>query len=232
MTRQSALSIYNELCEKGFWFSSNGGDNIETDNFIHLLSPFLTPISSIHQLKPLSTEQSTPNTYSGNYGLNTFPFHTDLAHHRIPPRFFLLRCLVGFEDVNTYLIDGREIIRHCAFNLTRAVVMPRRPHNGTVPLLRLLDVSKGNAGLLRWDDRFIKPASVAGEIGFRAFREAIANCSTAAFFLADKGDTLIVDNWRMLHSRSSIPSHSRGRIIERLYLGANLETDTYSRPHT
>lgn len=42
---------------------------------------------------------STPNTYSGIFGLERFPFHTDLAHWPIPPRYLLLRCIRGYEDV-------------------------------------------------------------------------------------------------------------------------------------
>jgi alpha-ketoglutarate-dependent taurine dioxygenase len=36
--------------------------------------------------------------------------------------------------------------------------------------------------------------------------------------LARAGDTLLIDNWRMLHARSSIPLGREDRIIERVYL--------------
>lgn len=48
-----------------------------------------------HTLTPAAKEVSTPNTYSGLYGLQGFPFHTDMAHWRAPPRYLMLRCLVG-----------------------------------------------------------------------------------------------------------------------------------------
>jgi len=35
------------------------------------------------------------NTYGGNYGLRKLPIHTDLAHWYRPPRYVLLRCIVG-----------------------------------------------------------------------------------------------------------------------------------------
>jgi L-asparagine oxygenase len=51
----------------------------------------------IHQLIPNTRGSATPNTYSGIYGFGQFPFHTDLAHWRNPPRYIMLRCVVGFE---------------------------------------------------------------------------------------------------------------------------------------
>jgi alpha-ketoglutarate-dependent taurine dioxygenase len=37
--------------------------------------------------------------------------------------------------------------------------------------------------------------------------------------LENTSDTLLIDNWRMLHGRSAIPDGGDGRIIERVYLG-------------
>lgn len=36
--------------------------------------------------------------------------------------------------------------------------------------------------------------------------------------LLNPGDTLIVDNWRFLHGRSSVQADDAGRCIERVYL--------------
>lgn len=50
------------------------------------------------------------NTYSGNFGLEVFPFHTDLAHWYIPPRYIFLRCVNPAEYVATKLIDRQSIL--------------------------------------------------------------------------------------------------------------------------
>src|SRR6266550_6095053 len=65
---------------------------------------------SVHQLVPTTRESATPNTYSGIYGLGQFPFHTDLAHWRNPPRYIMLRCVIGFDDVPTSLADGFRLV--------------------------------------------------------------------------------------------------------------------------
>src|ERR1700680_4813908 len=77
-------------------------------------------LSSLGQIEPTHREldvqvltardrsEAGPNTYSGNYGWNAFPLHTDLSHWCIPPRYLLLRCLAGTQDVATRLFDGRN----------------------------------------------------------------------------------------------------------------------------
>jgi L-asparagine oxygenase len=153
------------------------------------------------------------------FGTNKFPLHTDLAHWRFPPRFLMLRCVAGYEAVATLLIDGMDVIANIdPIVLSRTLVRPRRRVQGMIPLLRLYDGQKSDRGLLRWDDIFIRPASQAGEIGVQNFRECLASFNPISFFLAKQGDTLIIDNWRMLHGRSAVVPTCSARVIERLYL--------------
>jgi alpha-ketoglutarate-dependent taurine dioxygenase len=174
---------------------------------------------SVHQLKPKPESDAPSTTYSGIYGSNIFPLHTDLAHWRFPPRFLLLRCVAGYDAVATLLIDGAQVIENIDHVvLSRALVRPRRRVEGIFPLLRLYDRQQPDRGLLRWDEVFIRPASRAGEIGVQKFRECLARSSPISVSLAKQGDTLIIDNWRMLHGRSSVPPACSARVIERLYL--------------
>lgn len=163
---------------------------------------------------------STPNTYSGIYGFRGFPFHTDLAHWQTPPRYLLLRCINGYQDVPTLVIDGQDLIKDIGPDLlSRAIFKPRRPQAGTVNLLRLCD--SGEEGYrLRWDEVFLKPASKVGEIANEQLRHWLADCSPTSASLASPFDTLLLDNWRMLHARSPILPGREDRDIERIYLRA------------
>jgi hypothetical protein len=173
---------------------------------------------AVHNLTPVATEKSTPNTYSGIYGLERFPFHTDFAHWRYPPRYFMLRSVIGFEDVPTLLIDGTLLVQQVGrSSLSRALVRPRRPVRGRLPLLRLYQTI-GCHSLLRWDEMFFGPASPIGKAGIQALRAAIARETPISVALARRGDTLILDNWRMLHSRPAIPRGCEYRLLERAYL--------------
>lgn len=175
--------------------------------------------ASAHLLEPKEAMASTPNTYSGNYGLKAFPLHTDLAHWRLPPRYLILRCKVGSPDVNTLLLDGKTIVEACGHAvLSRALVKPRRPMNGTLPLLRLYQQTKRGLGILRWDQLFIRPASAHGNLAFNLVKAKIDCAIPWTISLKAPGDTLVVDNWRMLHGRSSVPKGGEGRVIERMYL--------------
>lgn len=174
--------------------------------------------SPVHQLRPTPKDNAAPNSYSGIYGLDVFPFHTDMAHWRHPPRFIMLRCVVGFEEVPTLLADGAEIVREADEDvLARALVQPRRPVRGRLPLLRIFQPSEG-FGIIRWDDKFFRPASRAGEHGIESFRAALGTVSKHSIALVERGDTVVIDNWRMLHARSPVPPACEGRILERAYL--------------
>lgn len=177
----------------------------------------LPGIDSIQTLVPRRVTDSTPNTYSGNFGLKKFPLHTDLAHWSTPPRYFALRCLVGVENVATRLLDSRSLIAALGKEkLTRTLVRPRRPVQGFRPLLRLLE-SKAKP-LIRWDQLFISPATADSSKVVESVHTYLENVVATDVFLTNLGDTLIIDNWRMLHGRSPV-LHGHDRKIERAYFG-------------
>lgn len=171
-------------------------------------------------LHPRRLDESPPNIYSGNYGLGAFPLHTDLAHWYVPPRYLALRCIVGVSNVYTVLLDGRVIQREIgASALRRTLVQPRRSLNGMLPLLRILDDPQGLGTLLRWDSLFIKPASDASAATFNRIQAILGGSSMIRLSLTSPGDTLIIDNWRILHGRSAVPRNKVERHLERAYLG-------------
>jgi L-asparagine oxygenase len=174
--------------------------------------------TAVHCLVP--KEGAGRNTYSGIYGLNEFPFHTDMAHWTAPPRYLMLRCLKGHGDVATVLADSLDIIKRAdCENLSRALVKPRRPFKGAVPLLPLYSPKRGDrASLFRWDEKFIVPASLTGQQGMTAVKHALASITATRVSLCDLGDTIFIDNWRMVHGRSAVAAEQADRVIERAYL--------------
>lgn len=163
---------------------------------------------------------STPNNYSGIFGLGPFPFHTDLAHWRWPPRYLLLRCVKGFADMPTLLVDGWNLTNSVSLDvMRRAVVRPRRPQNGEMCFLRLWEYDDAGIGLLRWDEVFLKPASRIGALAYRQMREHLKVVESKAIALIEAGDTLVIDNWRMLHARPAVTAGREHRRLDRVYLG-------------
>ena len=173
----------------------------------------------IQALTPKQVNDSQPNTYSGNFGISEFPLHTDLAYWSIPPRYVALRCVGGATNVHTKLLVGDNLVSKIGKNnLQVTLAQPRRPINARMHLLRLLDRhSKQKLDILRWDEIFIKPATEKSKCTFDLFRKYLSEEEILEVCLSEPGDTLIIDNWRCFHGRSSAPNSSN-RHIDRAYL--------------
>jgi hypothetical protein len=212
------LEIREKIRKSGYVFFSNHRPN---DSIVEIADDFGRPLIPwddrlVQTLVPRSV--AAPNTYSGIFGLNHFPFHSDLAHWRTPPRYLLLRCVTGYADLPTLLIDGHDLIDVLTLDmLARAIFKPRRPRDGSVSLLRLCEPIEDDVRI-RWDEVFLKPASRIGEVADLRIREWLSTCKPTALSLAEPNDTLLIDNWRMLHARSSILPGRENRAIERIYL--------------
>jgi L-asparagine oxygenase len=219
------ISLLPKIQKDGYAFLERFYSGISTNDLIALVgnAVALGNGGPVHQLRPRRVEEAPSNTYSGNYGLGEFPLHTDLAHWYLPPRYLLLRCVVGSAAVPTMVVDGRSIIdKMGATTLARAFMQPRRPLRGKWPLLRLYQpVENGSyMHILRWDEKYIKPATEAGARGASIFLNFLVAAPRIQVRLSQPGDTLIVDNWRMLHGRAPVPENSSNRVIERVYLGS------------
>ena len=181
----------------------------------------LPGVDEVQVLVPRHTEDAPPNTYSGNFGIQEFPLHTDLAHWFLPPRYFALRCVVGSRNVSTNLVDVKDLMRIVGrINLLRALVRPRRPLQHTRPLLRLLRRREDGSNLFRWDSLFIVPATNESETICDSVVVSLASIEQKEICLENPGDTLILDNWRMLHGRSQVSEGDALRRVERAYFGA------------
>jgi len=174
----------------------------------------------VQDLVPIDKNDAAPNTYSGIFGRDRFPFHTDLAHWRDPPRYLMLRCVKGYVDIPTLVIDGHDLVSAIGPDLlNRALVKPRRPRDGRFSMLTLREPEDDRPALIRWDEVYLKPASKLGELAMSRMKKEIASHRVIETTLAEPGDTMIIDNWRMLHARAPVPAGREDRLIERTYLG-------------
>jgi L-asparagine oxygenase len=130
----------------------------------------------------------------------------------------VLRCVRGYADVPTHLLDGAVVAQAVGpVEMRRALVTPRRPRSGRIETLRLSQ-REDSADVLRWDEVFLKPASRVGERVFEAVRSCIAHAVSIPIALVDRGDVAIIDNWRILHARPAIAANRHDRRLERVYL--------------
>jgi L-asparagine oxygenase len=176
----------------------------------------------VQELLPTTPDLTTPNTYSGNFGLGSFPLHTDLAHWAKPPRYLMLRCTCGDADAQTQIVDGRLVVAAIGSNvLDRCLARPRRPMSGAFQLLPIWQASSDPSHeLFRWDSIYLKPANMYAQTIFRLIQDCLSRARPLALVLLNKGDTLILDNWRLLHGRSPIENPTSSRKIDRLYMSS------------
>jgi hypothetical protein len=173
-------------------------------------------IPTIQSLVPRTAGEAPKNRYSGHYGLNAFPLHTDLAHWAIPPRYFLLRCLAGSMNVETKLLPANYIVdRLGKACLQKAILRVRKRRPGSSGLLRALGCLS-QQWLFRWDAVFLEPVNHHA-ITLKNMMEGCLFDGITGVCLQDRGDTLLLDNWRLLHGRGAVPFGS-ARQIERVYL--------------
>jgi L-asparagine oxygenase len=215
-------ALINTVLAKGFAFRERLSPEVSTDQLAQALGEpvGLSANSPVHALTPKSTAEAPSNTYSGNYGLGEFPLHTDMANWHEPPRYLMLRCVVGAPDVATTVVDPRSITETIGIeNLARALMKPRRRVAGRMSLLPIVQPLHDGM-MVRWDERYLEPASRAGEVYAAEMRQRLRKVVVTPVVLAQPGDTVVIDNWKMLHGRAAVPESSRSRRIERVYLKA------------
>ena len=176
----------------------------------------ISGIAAVQVLIPRQSKGLEKSSYSGMYGTNSFPLHTDMAHWHVPPRYFLLRCIEPTKDVLTCFARSGDIFGpEAELTLKRALFRPRRRLDGRLTCFRLRE-----GECYRWDSAFIQPVNaLASELRSRIL-ERIANAQLKTVCLAKTGDCILVDNWKTLHGRSGIPRDAARRCIERVYLNS------------
>jgi L-asparagine oxygenase len=179
-------------------------------------------IKTVQALEPRHKQAETNRVYSDIFGLGKFPLHTDLAYWQEPPHYLILRCLRGSSEVHTRILNV-AIVEQMVGELVmkRALVKARHlPHNMPVCVLPLRPTGLGN-NCIRWDSVFLKPVNGAASHFFDVMARLDIDTTLGVNVpLVNQGDTLVIDNWRVLHGRSSVPSHGEMRRIERVFLSA------------
>ena len=177
-------------------------------------------LKTVHPLRALKENESKPNTYSALLGLREFPPHTDFANWSSPPRFILLRCIMGHESVFTTIFSGQMLLSCLGDNTSRrALFRPRRKVLAKPMTILPMCFSMQGSQAIRWDPRFLRPVNQeAAAAVSKAAMSADLQTPTARVQLTSQGDTIIIDNWRCLHGRSQIGAEAVNRHLERVLL--------------
>lgn len=175
------------------------------------------PIST---LKPTPTEAAASATASQTYGTGEFPLHTDLAHWPTPARFIVMGNLSVESQTPTLLLDTRGDIalrdlRSLAKRAIWEVSKARRAFACT-----MLFAHGGTEGF-RWDQNVMRPLNQTAADLAQRLRSELSLTRRENLHSVQwqgKGHALIVDNWRMLHARPSIPTSDLMRTLHRIFV--------------
>ncbi len=210
----------SRLNEEGFVFLSEFYPDVSSHIIAGMLGRTIKipTVPTVQDIRPRRKETTPSNIYSGNYGLDAFPFHTDLAHWYLPPRYMLLRCIRPAPNVFTALLHHDSALAGMnSHTIHRALYRPRRKLNGHLSLLRLIQPTPISS-LFRWDSLFLKAVNEEATEVLNHFSSIHVENMGAHIVFNRQGDTLLVDNWTTLHGRSAVPDEGLCRAIERVYL--------------
>ena len=175
------------------------------------------PISSrvnsniVDHLVPIKKSEAHRQSLSANFGIGDFPFHTDGAYFKIPPRFIIMRYLKGIQnptptilcDLNQINSDDKENLKHCIWKV--------KSRNNDF----LSTILSDDEAYYRYDKCVMTPVISKNQNGL-FFESLIAELpKTQINWTINKA--VIIDNWTYLHTRPKVSGQEiNNRTIQRI----------------
>lgn len=170
----------------------------------------------IDRLSPKEKKDAHNYSLSRNYGVNSFPLHTDTAYFKIPVRYILLYSMnPGSGNRPTFLYDSNRLFNYdkeLRFELAHVLF---KVINGRNSFLTTVYNSHQNKCFFRLDRDCMKATSSKGT----ELITKIDNIIDPKDFHEVRwsiGDLLILDNWRFLHGRGESSVTDNDRLLLRM----------------
>jgi hypothetical protein len=162
----------------------------------------------VDELTPMPQARAHRRSLSGIYGLGTLPFHIDTAHWLDPCRYVVLSCAEADDaDVPTTLLRWDPLFTRAERQVLAAAIFLVR--NGRRSFYACALDHEGR--FLRYDPGCLYPVSRGAGDAVVLIEERVER-ATAVEHVWSKGDVLVIDNWRTLHSRPPAPYGTRRRL--------------------
>lgn len=214
---------FMDLVERGWTMVDFSGTQSDLLQFAQTLG---RPIPSrrgsqlVDSLKPVVPTEANPRSMSARFGVGAFPFHTDAAYIRLPPRYMILRLAEGKENLRPTLILSIEALNLSASDLRllkREVWLVNGGHGRFLsPLVN--DTLVPGTTVLRFDPCCMRPATEGFGTSQQIIEQAIRDASPINVdWVRDR--LLVLDNWRVLHARADQPQEQdANRVLERVLI--------------
>lgn len=202
--------MIDNIINKGWHFCN---DVLSIELFLKNITDFTGMNYAIqHNILTPNKESSAKYTLSQIYGFNKYPFHTDGAQHKIPPRYILLlNQTEGHNKTKTLLKDGLSIANlHKSLFFNSIFQINGNGFKELSPIVNNRKV-KGQS-IFRYNPVIMRSIIKKKKDDIN---HVIESAREIEIDWLPKG-YLAIDNWRMLHSREAISENKNSRIIERV----------------
>lgn len=193
-----------------------------TDELMYLAAslgdpvPVRTSDAVLTRLMATRQEDARARSLSKRHGFAHFPLHTDCAHHRQPPRWVILRMASPASSCATILTDSLEVLRGTRLlrTLQHAQWIIDPGHRRFLSSVLSTDSDEWR---FRYDPGCMRPALPQHGAIATCLEEALSDAQVLRISWT-MNQTLIIDNWRMLHGREPIVTNEdpQARILERV----------------
>lgn len=205
----------NKSLDANLWFE---GSLKKSEDFFCLARMFgkiIAPRFSdpiIQHLSPKPTSQATNPSPSAKYGMNSFPIHTDCAHHVNPPKYVLLYSPdVDETDTETKIVIP-DLPRLMKLDVFRS---PRVFSNGRKYFLSPIISHEYSKSQIRFDVGCMSKDSRISIDCPTIFSELSKN-SVELSTRWSKGRLLIFDNHQCLHGRDPVKKDGKRNLYRAL----------------
>lgn len=166
----------------------------------------------VEALVPKVPEEAHPASLSRKFGLGAFPFHADTSHWTVPARFLILSCV----SLGKYMVPTLLVCRDTVLNTDDERTMARSAvflvKNGRYSFYStILGLGRD---FIRYDPGCMEPQTLDAVEALRLFsHERVAPFIQKVDW--EIGDSIVIDNWRMLHARAAVNPNSSSRLLLR-----------------
>jgi alpha-ketoglutarate-dependent taurine dioxygenase len=194
--------------------------------FLQFAAQFGTPVPSrpdgglVDSLRPADPSVARPRSMSALYGTGAFPFHTDAAYLRTPPRYIFLRIVAGETQARpTLLLPFRESdFPASVWNSLRRDVWLVNGGRGRFLTSIVNETASPGKRIARFDKHCMRPYIDPVSESEQAVDEYVANAPISEHSWEPEV-ILMIDNWSALHARAgaaSLPDDNR--VLERILI--------------
>jgi Taurine catabolism dioxygenase TauD, TfdA family len=167
-------------------------------------------------ITPCIRANAHPRSQSARHGLNAIPLHVELSHRPVPCRYVVLGCINSGKSTSaTTTLDWRTL-QFTSDEIALLKGAPLLVRNGRKSFYSTAIPS--DERFLRFDCECLEAVDARGLAALDTIKARLSSVLPAAHQL-QRGDVLVIDNWRMLHGREAVPALS-GRILTRRLVNA------------